>query len=92
MQATDIFTYNMTHCPGAENTATASVLLDTIVRYSHFLLWVSNPGNFSTFITRDFHPIFVKPKNYIVKATCHFRLVERAADENPTLGEVTGSL
>ena len=72
MQATDIFTYNMTHCPGAENTATASVLLDTIVRYSHFLFWVSNPGNFSTFITRDFHPIFVKPKNYIVIGNLSF--------------------
>ena len=48
MQATDIFTYNMTHCPGVENTATASVLLDTIVRYSQSLLWVSNPGNFSS--------------------------------------------
>ena len=32
MQATDIFTYNMTHCPGEENTATAFALLDTIVR------------------------------------------------------------
>jgi len=51
LQATDIFTYNMTHCPGAENTATATALLCTIVR-----------------------------------------LVERAADENPTLREVVDNL
>lgn len=51
LQATDIFTYNMTHCPGPENTATAASLLDIIVS-----------------------------------------LVERAADDNPTLLEVAENL
>ena len=32
MKATDMFTYNLVHCPGAENTATATALLCTIVR------------------------------------------------------------
>jgi len=32
LQSTDIFTYDLTHCPGAANTATATLLLDTIVR------------------------------------------------------------
>ena len=27
-----MFTYNLVHCPGAENTATATALLRTIVR------------------------------------------------------------
>ena len=31
VQATDMFTYNMVHCPGENNEATANKLLDTIV-------------------------------------------------------------
>ena len=31
IQATDMFTYNMVHCPGKNNEATANKLLDTIV-------------------------------------------------------------
>ena len=69
MQATDIFTYNMTHCPGAENTATASALLDIIVRW--FLLFLS----FSCALVispvigvcyRGLPSKKLKPKNYIV--------------------------
>ena len=52
MQATDIFTYNMTHCPGPENTATAASLLDIIVRFS-FIFWFGKLRNLLKF---EFQP------------------------------------
>ena len=71
LQATDIFTYNMTHCPGVENTATASALLHTIVRF------LAVPSNLSNFWESNLF---------------FFRLVERAADQNPTLKEIADTL
>ena len=68
MQATDIFTYNMTHCPGPENTATAASLLDIIVRFAFSWFWGK------------------------LRKLLNFSLVERAADDNPTLLEVAENL
>ena len=54
MQATDIFTYNMVHCPGAENTANATALLCTIVRWRLLLPCFGNLRSLSSILGHQF--------------------------------------